>query len=124
MARRGEFAKYVKCINHIVKMRNVCNNDIAKVGKEENRLLLKRDDVSSTRYAGYYDVNDSKFITIDCGPDGSINYVQLNGDSLDNSSLFKAIGLAYLENVCCGDNNEYLDTDMLAAAEHCFSEVC
>lgn len=86
-------------------------------------MLLKKDAVSSTRYFNYYDVDYIKFITIECEADGSIKSIQLKGETSRDSSLFKATGLVYMENVCCGENNEYLDTDLLAAAEYCFTEL-
>ena len=73
-----------------------------------------------------YDVNDLKYIMIEHQKDNSIEKIHLVEVKADHTeeSLFNADGLLYLENVCHGEDNEILDTNLLCMAERCFSEVC
>ena len=68
----------------------------------------------------------------------SRKYIRINYDSRTNEIFdvslvevvngerryqkFKATGLVYLENVCHGQDNEILDTNLLYIAEKCFTE--
>lgn len=87
-------------------------------------MLLKKDLASSTRYVSYYDVDDDRFIEIDHTISNEINKVSLWNKKSGHREMFEACGLVFLENVCHGEINEELDTNLLMIAENCFREVC
>ena len=89
-------------------------------------MLLKKDVSNSSNAVAIYDVSDGKWLSIVLNHDNSIETIRMVDCSRgwDDSDMFAASGLVFLENICSGENNEYLDTDLLAAAEHCFQEVC
>lgn len=87
-------------------------------------MLLKKDFGSSTRYVSYYDVDEDRFIEIDHSSSNQINKVSLWNKRNEYPEAFEACGLVYLENVCHGELNEELDTNLLMIAENCFQEVC
>lgn len=87
-------------------------------------MLLKKDLSSSTRYVSYYDVDDDRFIEINHTISNEINKVCLWNKKSGHGEMFEACGLIFLENVCHGEINEELDTNLLMIAENCFREVC
>lgn len=87
-------------------------------------MLLKKDLASSTRYVSYYDVDDDRFIAIDHTISNEIKKIGLWNKRNGYPEVFEACGLVYLENVCHGEINEELDTNLLMIAENCFREVC
>lgn len=75
-----------------------------------------------------YEVNDNKLIRISfqkyVNAIKGVSLVKINEDGSLKCNTYRAVGLLYLENICHGEDNEVLDTDLLAAAEQCFAEVC
>lgn len=75
-----------------------------------------------------YEVNDVKYIRINFQRETheikDVSLVTINEYGDREYDTFKADGLLYLENVCHGEDNEILDTNLLCMAERCFSEVC
>ena len=75
-----------------------------------------------------YSVNDNKLISIcfhkTTNEIKGISLIKIDEDGSLKCNTFRADGLLYLENVCHGEDNEILDTNLLCMAERCFSEVC
>lgn len=75
-----------------------------------------------------YEVNDNKIISIVfqkyVNAIKGVSLIEINEDGSLKCNTYRAVGLIYLENVCHGEDNEILDTDLLCMAEKCFAEVC
>ena len=75
-----------------------------------------------------YEVNDHKYFRINFQRETheiqDVSLVTINEYGDREYQTFKAEGLLYMENVCHGEDNEVLDTDLLMLAEKCFAEVC
>lgn len=76
-----------------------------------------------------YEVNDNKIIRIrfqrETHEIKDVSLVSINKNGYDmKCDSYKADGLLYLENVCHGEENEILNTNLLILAEGMFKEVC
>lgn len=96
-------------------------------------MLFKRNENNHNDYSRVYDhpTDENRYIRIRCSETNEIRSIELvkvweiAEDHYDGKAEeFKAEGLIYLENVCHGEDNEILDTNLLCMAEKCFSEVC
>lgn len=94
-------------------------------------MKLKRslhfNQAESTDMTAIYDLSVLKFIRVDHKKDNeitSIALVDLTNGFENSEKEFRAEGLVYLENVCHGEENEILDTNLLILAEGMFEEVC
>lgn len=91
-------------------------------------MKLNKDIKNSVKgWGSFYDVDMRRYILIHHDRSNCIEKITLV-KLLDNGSTevqkFAAVGNLYLENVCHGEDNEILDTNLLCMAERCFSEVC
>ena len=75
-----------------------------------------------------YEVDPDKYFRINFTRDThqikDVSLVTINGYGDREYQTFEARGLLYLENICHGEENEILDTNLLTLAEKCFEEVC
>lgn len=79
---------------------------------------------SQEGWGSFYDVDTTRYILIyhdraNCIE--KVSLVKVNNGKIEVQN-FIATGNLYLENVCHGEDNEVLDTNLLAMAENCFVE--
>lgn len=103
------------------------------MAKEENQMLFRRNENNHNDYSRVYDhpLNENKYIRVRCDLDHQITSIELVTvweicpDHYDGrGEEFRPEGLLYLENVCHGEDNEILDTNLLMIVEEQFREVC
>lgn len=84
--------------------------------------------VSGSSDKHIYEVNDNKYIRINFQREtheiNDVSLITINEYGEREYDTYRADGLLYMENVCHGEDNEILDTNLLCMAERCFSEVC
>ena len=95
-------------------------------------MLFTRNEYNHNNFSRVYNhpTDENRYIRIRCTETNEITSIELvkvweiAEDHYDGKAEeFIAVGNLYLENVCHGEDNEVLDTNLLAMAENCFQEV-
>ena len=100
---------------------------IIKVSKDRRRKQVMKFNLTIGSSGQHiYEVNDHKYFRINFQRETheikDVSLVTINEYGDREYQVFKAEGLLYLENVCHGEDNEVLDTNLLYIAEKCFTE--